>query len=68
MSGVAARALKGSQQAPPEFLEAFARVKPRLRHVGTRLVFFATVGSTNDVAIALASDGEAIGAVVDIVD
>jgi BirA family transcriptional regulator, biotin operon repressor / biotin---[acetyl-CoA-carboxylase] ligase len=47
---------------PPEFAAAFARVN--FRRLGVPTLFFSTVGSTNDVATALAANGHHEGAVV----
>src|SRR5262245_25019804 len=47
---------------PPDLADAFARTN--LRRLGTPTLFFSTIGSTNDVAIALAGNGDYEGAVV----
>src|SRR5262245_2137885 len=47
---------------PAELSEALSRVN--LRRLGNPILFFSTVGSTNDVATALASTGNHEGAVV----
>src|SRR5262245_45325657 len=47
---------------PAELSEALSRVN--LRRLGKPILFFSTVGSTNDVATALASTGNHEGAVV----
>ena len=47
---------------PPEFADALARVD--LGCLGTPTLFFSTIGSTNDVAIALATSGGHDGAVI----
>ena len=47
---------------PPDFAEALARVN--LRRLGTRTLYFSSVGSTNDVASALATNGDQEGAIV----
>lgn len=49
---------------PPDFAEALERARPRLGPLGSPILFFSTVGSTNDVAAALAADGGREGAVV----
>jgi BirA family biotin operon repressor/biotin-[acetyl-CoA-carboxylase] ligase len=49
---------------PADFAEALLRAGPRLRRLGTPLLFFSSVGSTNDVAAALAATAESEGAVV----
>ena len=64
MSGSRESGRSGSEPAPPEFQEAFELVRPRLRRLGSTLVFFPTVGSTNDAATALASRTDAAGMVV----
>ncbi len=42
---------------PAEFAEALARVRSRLGGLGAPVLFFSTIGSTNDVAAALAAGG-----------
>ncbi|MQA28950.1 MAG: biotin--[acetyl-CoA-carboxylase] ligase [Luteitalea sp.] len=49
---------------PTELAEALERARPRLGRLGHRLLFFSSVGSTNDVAAGLAATGDAEGAVV----
>jgi BirA family biotin operon repressor/biotin-[acetyl-CoA-carboxylase] ligase len=49
---------------PADFAEALRRAGPRLRRLGTPLLFFSSVGSTNDVAGVLAATGNSEGAVV----
>jgi BirA family biotin operon repressor/biotin-[acetyl-CoA-carboxylase] ligase len=49
---------------PAGFAEALAAAGDRLSPLGDRIIFFHTIGSTNDVALALAMDGDADGAVV----
>jgi BirA family transcriptional regulator, biotin operon repressor / biotin---[acetyl-CoA-carboxylase] ligase len=44
--------------------EALARARPRLGAFGAEVHYFPTVGSTNDVALALASAGARTGVVV----
>ncbi len=41
---------------PREFAEAFAAAEGRLWPLGQRIIFFNTIGSTNDVAMAIAPD------------
>jgi BirA family biotin operon repressor/biotin-[acetyl-CoA-carboxylase] ligase len=53
-----------SDPLPAELAEAFAAAGPRLWPLGHRVVFFNTIGSTSDVALALAVGGAAEGAVV----
>ncbi len=48
---------------PADFADAFASARERFGRLGTPLLFFSTTESTNDVASALASRGNA-GAVV----
>ena len=47
---------------PIDFADAIARVD--LRRLGEPTLFFSTIGSTNDVATALANNGNHEGAVV----
>jgi BirA family transcriptional regulator, biotin operon repressor / biotin---[acetyl-CoA-carboxylase] ligase len=49
---------------PADFAEALHRAGPRLRRLGTSLLFFSSVGSTNDVAAVLAAADDSEGAVV----
>ncbi len=49
---------------PREFAEALERSRDRLGRLGSRVLFFSTVGSTNDVASTLAASGDGEGAVV----
>ena len=49
---------------PPDFVSALDRSRPRLGPLASRVLFFSSVGSTNDVAATLASQGGAEGAVV----
>jgi BirA family biotin operon repressor/biotin-[acetyl-CoA-carboxylase] ligase len=51
-------------QLPADFAEALERAGPRLGCLGSEIVFFWTVGSTSDVAAALAARGDREGAVV----
>jgi BirA family transcriptional regulator, biotin operon repressor / biotin---[acetyl-CoA-carboxylase] ligase len=50
------------QPLPPDLADAFSRVN--LRRLGATTLFFSTIGSTNDVAATLASNGDFEGAVV----
>jgi BirA family biotin operon repressor/biotin-[acetyl-CoA-carboxylase] ligase len=43
---------------PPDLADAFREAQERLWPLARRVVFFNTVGSTNDVAMTLASDAE----------
>ena len=49
---------------PAEFADALARVGGRLGSIGSSVLFFRTIGSTNDVAARLAADGDHSGAIV----
>jgi BirA family biotin operon repressor/biotin-[acetyl-CoA-carboxylase] ligase len=49
---------------PSELAAAFERAHPRLGPLGRRILYFASVGSTNDVAADLAAAGDAEGTVV----
>src|SRR4051794_12459160 len=49
---------------PAEFEDAFAAARSRLRGLGSRRLFFSTIGSTNDVASALAEHDAVEGTVV----
>lgn len=49
---------------PTDFAEAIERARPRLGRLGSSISFFSTIGSTNDVASALAAGGGHEGAVV----
>ena len=49
---------------PADFAEAFANAGSRLGPLGRTVEFYDSVGSTNDIAIGLASDSAAEGAVV----
>ena len=42
---------------PPEIAEAIAGVRPRLGRVGGSIFYYPVIGSTNDVAAALAAEG-----------
>ena len=53
-----------SDPLPSDFANALAPVRDRLRPLGDRVIFFATTGSTNDVALDLAARGGYDGAVV----
>ena len=53
-----------SDPLPTALAEAFAAAGARLSPLGDRLIFFNTIGSTSDVALALAVGGNAEGAVV----
>jgi BirA family biotin operon repressor/biotin-[acetyl-CoA-carboxylase] ligase len=49
---------------PADFADALDRVAGRLNGLGSTVIFFSSVGSTNDVALKLASRVEGEGAVV----
>jgi len=49
---------------PREFAEALERSRHRLGRLGSHIIFFSTIGSTNDVASTIAASGEREGAVV----
>jgi len=49
---------------PSDISDALARIAARLDRIGSRVVYFPCIGSTNDVAQALASSGGPEGAVV----
>jgi BirA family biotin operon repressor/biotin-[acetyl-CoA-carboxylase] ligase len=49
---------------PPEIATALEAVAPRLAPLSRAPIFFSTTGSTNDVAAALAQQGDAEGAIV----
>jgi BirA family biotin operon repressor/biotin-[acetyl-CoA-carboxylase] ligase len=51
-------------ELPADFAEALHRAAPRFRRLGTSLLFFSSVGSTNDVAAVLAAADDSEGAVV----
>jgi len=49
---------------PREFAEALEGSRHRLGRLGSHVIFFSTIGSTNDVASTMAASGEREGAVV----
>jgi BirA family transcriptional regulator, biotin operon repressor / biotin---[acetyl-CoA-carboxylase] ligase len=49
---------------PDDFANALEQARPRLRRLGTEILFFSSIGSTSDVASALAAHGDREGAVV----
>jgi BirA family biotin operon repressor/biotin-[acetyl-CoA-carboxylase] ligase len=53
-----------SDPLPLEFADALAALGDRLRPLGDRVIFFNTIGSTNDVALELAAHGGRDGAIV----
>jgi BirA family biotin operon repressor/biotin-[acetyl-CoA-carboxylase] ligase len=56
--------MRSSDPLPTELAAAFAAAGARLSPLGDRVIFFNTIGSTSDVALALAVDGDAGGVVV----
>jgi BirA family biotin operon repressor/biotin-[acetyl-CoA-carboxylase] ligase len=49
---------------PADFAEALATVRPRLGRLGSSVVYFPSIGSTNDAAAMLAAHNACEGAVV----
>jgi BirA family biotin operon repressor/biotin-[acetyl-CoA-carboxylase] ligase len=49
---------------PPDLDEAFERARGRLGPLAARVLYFTTIGSTNDVAASLAADPASFGTVV----
>ena len=49
---------------PPDLARALALARPRLGRLGSRVLFFRSTGSTNDVALNLAALGDHEGAVI----
>jgi BirA family biotin operon repressor/biotin-[acetyl-CoA-carboxylase] ligase len=49
---------------PADLAEALEHARPRLGRLGSRILFFSTIGSTNDVASLLAAGSNSEGAVV----
>jgi BirA family biotin operon repressor/biotin-[acetyl-CoA-carboxylase] ligase len=49
---------------PQDLADALARVHQRLDGLGSTILYFPTIGSTNDVALALAAQGDRDGAIV----
>jgi BirA family biotin operon repressor/biotin-[acetyl-CoA-carboxylase] ligase len=56
--------MRSSDPLPTELAEAFSAAGARLSPLGDRVIFFNTIGSTSDIALALATGGNAEGAVV----
>ena len=52
------------ESLPDDLADALARVASRIAPLGRRVLWFPTVGSTNDVAATLAEEGEPEGTVV----
>ncbi len=55
--------MSGGDALPPDFAEAIDDVRARLLPLGRRIVFFETIGSTNDAAARFAADDDHEGAV-----
>lgn len=53
-----------SDPLPRDLADAIAAVRPAIAPIASRLLYFARIGSTNDVAMALAASDAAEGAVV----
>ncbi|MGE0705095.1 MAG: bifunctional biotin--[acetyl-CoA-carboxylase] synthetase/biotin operon repressor, partial [Vicinamibacterales bacterium] len=51
-------------ELPSEFADALARASGRLGRLGSPILYFTSIGSTNDVAMSLAASGTAEGATV----
>lgn len=57
--------MRSSRSDPPvDFADALDRVRPRLHGLASTVLFFPSVGSTNDVALKLAAQGDREGAIV----
>jgi BirA family transcriptional regulator, biotin operon repressor / biotin---[acetyl-CoA-carboxylase] ligase len=54
----------GQAPLPDELVRSLALVRPRLGRLGSTIVYFPTIGSTNDVAATLAGRADTEGAVV----
>ena len=55
---------EGAAALPPDFADALLAVRPRLGRLGSSIIYFPSVGSTNDVAATLAVQNPCEGAVV----
>ena len=53
-----------SETLPAEIADALVRARPRLGHLGRRVLYFPSIGSTNDIATVLAAAPGAEGVVV----
>ena len=51
-------------ELPLDFAEALARARPRLGSLASDVLYFTSIGSTNDVATTIAGKGDREGAVV----
>jgi len=49
---------------PPELSRAVALARPRMGRLGSSVRFFPSIGSTNDIALGLATSGDHEGAVI----
>jgi BirA family transcriptional regulator, biotin operon repressor / biotin---[acetyl-CoA-carboxylase] ligase len=58
------RSSRSDAALPPELDEALERARDRLGPLAIRVVYFTTIGSTNDVAASLAAAPESFGTVV----
>jgi BirA family biotin operon repressor/biotin-[acetyl-CoA-carboxylase] ligase len=56
--------MRSGDPLPPEFADALTAVRDRLPPLGNGIIFFNTIGSTNDVALELAAAGGHEGAIV----
>ena len=56
--------MAGPDPLPGDLADALSEVRPRLGRLGTRILFFSTTGSTNDVASTLAVSPQGEGTVV----
>jgi BirA family biotin operon repressor/biotin-[acetyl-CoA-carboxylase] ligase len=55
---------QGSTPLPEDLAKALASARPRLGRLGSRIIYFPVIGSTNDVATTLAIHDASEGAVV----
>jgi len=53
---------------PSEFADAFASASSRLGRLGSRILYFPIVSSTNDIAAIVALQPHGEGAVIDAED
>jgi BirA family biotin operon repressor/biotin-[acetyl-CoA-carboxylase] ligase len=58
------RSSRSDAAPPPELADAFAGARDRLGLFAGRILYFPTIGSTNDVAASLAAEPGAVGMVV----
>ena len=52
--------MTAGEPLPPEFAEAIERARPRLAPLAAPLVFYSTIGSTNDEAASIATEGAVV--------